>query len=254
MRIILIDYTRKADRLLVLTKRTRQLDGHKAVKKVQNMAQEEINAELPYVFKTIGSSWEFVDYIFLIEGVTRAFTHQLVRHRVGTAFAQQAQRVVDLSEGFNYLATGDCKDEPEYHRCMGNIKKAYAYMINKGKRPQDVRGVLPTNVLTNILFKVNLRALSGIMEKRLCFRSQGEFQDVAREMRKRVLEVHPFVAPVLDVCCAKNDYCPWPAFDECPVKKKFSHLKPKGDEVKNRLREEWEKVVGFDPQPYARKD
>jgi len=254
MRVLMIDYTKNADRLLIFTKKTRQLTGCGSWVKIKNMNQKEVNRELPYVFKTIGSSWEFVDYIFLIEGVTRAFTHQLVRHRVGTAFAQQAQRVVDLSKGFDYLATGDCEEEPEYHRCMNNIKESYAYMISKGERPQDVRGILPTNVLTNILFKVNLRALSGIMEKRLCFRAQGEFQNVAREMRKRVLEVHPFVAPVLDVCCVKNDYCPWPAFDECPIKEKFSHLKPKDDEAKNRLRKEWEKVVGFDPQPYARKD
>ena len=51
--------------------------------------------------------------VFMIEGVTRAFTHQLVRHRVGTSFAQQTQRAVDMSEGFDYLATGGCdKDGP----------------------------------------------------------------------------------------------------------------------------------------------
>ena len=44
------------------------------------MSDEQKEEELKYVFGTIGSSWEFVDYIFLITDVSRAFTHQAVRH------------------------------------------------------------------------------------------------------------------------------------------------------------------------------
>ena len=92
MDVILVNRTENAKRMLVLTKRTRHLVGESAYQEVMEMDDEQLDKELEYVFNTISSSWEFVDYIFLITGVTRAFTHQLVRHRVGVAYAQQARR------------------------------------------------------------------------------------------------------------------------------------------------------------------
>jgi thymidylate synthase (FAD) len=193
----LIKYTKDAERLLVFSKRTRHMSDISSYREVLDMDEEEIQGNLDYVFNTISSSWEFIDYTFLICDVTRAFTHQLVRHRVGTAFAQQAQRVATQKD-FGYLATGSCSENETYHNAMRDIQASYDKLIDIDEcRPQDARGILPTNVYTNILFKVNLRALSDMLCVRLCVRAQGEFQLVAREMQSLVISVHPWASRIL---------------------------------------------------------
>jgi flavin-dependent thymidylate synthase len=147
----------------------------------------------------------------MIEGVTRAFTHQLVRHRVGVSFAQQAQRVVNVSDSFDYLATGSVEDSLVYHTTMGEIQRGYAKLIEAGAHPQDARGVLPTNIKTNILMKINLRSLSGLLGIRLCVKAQGEFQE-------EVLKIHPWAERVLQVHCVQTGSCAFPGYKECPVK------------------------------------
>lgn len=234
MNVELISYTDKAKELLIFSKKTRITMSGKAFEEVCAMSDEEKGKELKYVFGTIGSSWEFVDYTFMISDVTRAYTHQQVRSRVGVSFAQQAQRVVDMSN-FEYLATGECIGDPDYHETMALIKEGYAKIIRKGTNPQDARGVLPTNIYTNILMKINLRALSNLLNIRMCFKAQGEYQKVARDMRRIVMEIHPWAEPILQVHCAQYGNCAFPNFTDCPVRP----LIPVPDLV--AIRELWEK-------------
>lgn len=255
MKVTLLECTPNAMELLLFSKDTRHMAGLESYGRVKEMSFEKKKEELEYVFNTISSSWEFVDYVFLIEGVTRALTHQLVRHRVGTSFAQQTQRGVDMSE-FDYLSTGDCIEDQDYHITMAEIKKGYSRMVNKGIKIQDARGVLPTNILTNILFKGNLRALSTMMEVRLCLRTQGEFQDVALAMKGRVLEVHPWADSVLLPYCLLVGRCKFPRFQKCPIKKKWVALSELEEEyfkdVKCGIRRQWEGLVGHGLQPSLR--
>ena len=128
-----------------------------------------------------------------------------------------------MSEGFDYISTGKCKEEGEkakkiYDGGMEAIKDIYAGLIKAGADVQDARGILPTNISTNIMVKLNLRALSGLMNERLCYKAQGEFQSVAREMRRLVLLVHPWAAPVLQVNCVQYGVCKFKNFKECPLK------------------------------------
>ena len=189
--------------------------------KIEAMTPEEAERELKYVFGTIGSSWEFVDYIFLVTDVSRAFTHQFVRHRIAS-FAQQSQRTVDVTNSFDYVSTGKCKDDPEisasYQAAMEKIREGYSYLIQKGAKVEDARGLLPTNITTNIWAKFNLRALSDLMGDRLCVRAQGEFQQVAKAMREEVLKVHPWAGEVLQVGCVRTGYCKFHNFKDCPMK------------------------------------
>ena len=222
MKISLIEYTQNADDLLIFSKKTRLTMSPDTYKQIKNMPADEKQKELDYVFKTIGSSLEFVNYTFMIEDVTRAFTHQLVRHRVGVSFAQQSQRTVDVSD-FDYLATGECtKDDTNgqiYKETMNHISQQYKKLISNGVKSEDARGILPTNVMTNILMKINLRALSSLMEVRRCLRTQKEFRKVVTEMRKAILSIHPWAEPALDVYCAKTGSCQFKNYIGCPVKK-----------------------------------
>ena len=248
MNVRLIESTARAKEVLILAKQTRRLKEPKAWDEILSMSPEELDAELEYVFHTIRSSWEFVDFTFLITGVTRAFTHQLVRHRTGVSFAQQAQRIVTM-EDFEYLATGKMDDEPEYHDVMKAIQKGYYRLISVGHNPQDVRGILPTNILTAILFKVNLRELDTIMNTRLCFRAQGEFQNVALALRREAILAHPFLDRILLPFCLEFGACKFPKFDECPLKKQVMSqqqfaLDALDKTAKHRLRKIWEEKIG----------
>ena len=245
MKVTLLEYTPNAKELLIFTKRTRRMADAGGYQEILSLPKGEKDKELEYVFGTIASSWEFVDYVFMIEGVTRAFTHQLVRHRTGTSFAQQAQRIANMSD-FEYLATGECNNSHQYHETMEAIKEGYSSMIQDGIDAQDARGVLPTNILTAIAFKANLRTLNGIMNTRLCIRAQGEFQKVARAIKKEVENVHPWASKVLLPFCLEWGACKFPNFPDCPVKNNHPWL---GRQNMDDARECWEHNIGTDYQP-----
>jgi len=220
--VILLDYTRDALELLLFTKQTRLSQTAGLFHEIKAWPAERKLKELGHVLHTIQSSWEMVNYTFLIQEVSRAFTHQLVRHR-HASYAQQSQRAVDMSE-FVYLTPPALREAPDseaaqiYRLTMAQIKDGYQEMLAAGAPPQDARGVLPTNVATQIIMQVNLRSLSEQMRLRLCTRTQGETQDVFRRIRQVVLDIHPWAEPFLRVHCAATGVCLFPDFQECPIK------------------------------------
>jgi flavin-dependent thymidylate synthase len=222
MNVTLLSYTPDALTLLLATKQTRLSMSPKLLDEVRAWPDRKKQEELDYMRGTIQSSWEFVDYTFLIDGVTRAFTHQLVRTRAGS-YAQQSQRTVDMS-GFDYVETGvlnECGQEEKrwtYQAAMDDINEAYNKLIDMGVPPQDARGILPTNICTNIVSKFSLRTLADMAKVRLCTRTQGEYQDVFRAMRAEVIKVHPWAEPFIRVACAATGVCCFPNNTECPIK------------------------------------
>lgn len=245
MKVTLLNYTQDAEKLLVFTKHTRRMDGIKAWDDLEKLSPEEMQKELDYILKTISGPWEFIDYTFFIEGVTRAFTHQLVRHRVGTSFAQESLRIAH-KQNFKYL--DETNQHILYQAVMQNIQTYYNTLIEKGVPIQKARGVLPTNILTNITMKINLRALNNMMNTRLCVRAAGEFQNVAKQIRSLVLSVHSWTEPVLLPFCIEWSTCKFQAFTECPIKHKHPSLQK--NEVLNKMtKNTWEKTLGFSPQP-----
>lgn len=223
MKVTLINCTPHALETLIFTKGTRLQMAASGLEDIKSWPEEKKMEELKYMLGTIQSSWEFVDYVFLIEGVTRAFTHQLVRHRVGTSFAQQAQRAVDMG-GFEF-ETGDsimidATRREVYETIMAGIDGGYQKLISLGANKQDARGVLPTNIHTNIVFKANLRTLHDMGLKRLCVKAQGEFQNMFRLLVAEVNRAHPWTEPMIRVQCAWNGTCLFPTFptSDCPVK------------------------------------
>lgn len=220
MEVQLIDYTgkgssdpaRAAANLLVFTKSTRLNMSPSLMAHIEAMSDEKIDRDLAYMAKTIPSSWEFVHYSFLITGVTRAFTHQFVRTRTGS-YAQQTMRVLDVS-GWDY-GTGPSLEEDGaptsageiYHDTMATIAQAYDDMIEKGAKIEDARGVLPTNIKTNIAASFSLRTLADTFRKRASTRTQGEYREVMDAMKAAVIEVHPWAALFFEQtfdCAAKE--------------------------------------------------
>lgn len=193
MNVTLINHTQDAEALLIFTKQARLGLSPERLSSIMAMDKERKEAELAYMADTIPSSWEFVDYVFCVEGVSRAYTHQQVRTRTGS-YAQQSLRVVNKNE-FDYVWPE--RPLPPLARqsigwAVSAIKNAYADAINHGAAVEDARGILPTNIATNIVCKFNLRTMSELAASRSGGRTQGEYQAVVQAMCDEVLKVHPW--------------------------------------------------------------
>lgn len=217
-RVSLLNFTSDAAALLRTAKSTRltlspDLHKHHAV---QGATEVDVDGSYPidtatardltYISRTIKSGWEFVHYTFLVQDVSRTFTHQLVRTRTAS-YAQQAQRIVDIASGDAYrivLPRADADPVP-YIRAAEAALSHYADLIRNGAPPEDARAVLPNMTATNILVSCNLRTLSDWAIKRGANpRVQGEYREVVRGMVREALRVHPWAEPFL--CPDKNDW------------------------------------------------
>ena len=212
MNVELLDHQPNALELLIYTKNTR-LQGNESLESILAWPMERKLEELEYIFTTIQSSWEFVRYTFLITGVSRAFTHQLVRTRHGS-YAQESQRAVDM-RGASFLIPVSA--DKEWEDDMAHAMGAYSMAMDRGMPPQDARGLLPTNVHTSIIAAFTLRGLHDMGLTRLCTRTQGEYQDVFREMKARVVSIHPWTERFIRVACAQTGVCIFPRYTECPI-------------------------------------
>lgn len=194
MRVTLISHTPEAAELLIFTKSTRLTMSPGLMDEIRSWPEEKKLAELEYMANTIPSSWEFVDYVFMIEGVSRAFTHQFVRSR-NASYAQQTMRVLNMGE-FDYVMTDRVKADVRARGLVDilneNIKSVYRQLIELGLPVEDARGVLPTNIATNICAKFNLRAFVDLAKSRTGGRTQNEYQQVVNAMCDAVLKVHPW--------------------------------------------------------------
>lgn len=121
---------------------------------------------------------------FRISGVSRAFTHQLVRHRL-CSFIQQSQRYVDESN-FNFIEPQSIKNNPEAHSIftefMDNARKTYVELQKLGIKNEDARFVLPNAAESQIVVTANLREWRHIVELR------GE-PDAQWEIRRAAIEI-----------------------------------------------------------------
>ena len=156
---------------------------------------------------------EFCDFTFHIEGVSRALTHQLVRHRLAS-YAQRSQRYCG-ENGFDYVVPSSIKNNEEtlhtYTALMGYINMQYEKLQTLGISNEDARMILPNACETVIEVKMNLRSLIHFMNERLCTRAQWEIRQLAREMKRCVEEQYPELAEYLVPKCEihKNQpFCP----------------------------------------------
>jgi thymidylate synthase (FAD) len=148
---------------------------------------------------------EFCDFTFHIEGVSRALSHQLVRHRMAS-YAQRSQRYCSES-GFEYVIPPSIKNNEEaldsYKGMMQTIQEWYSELQEFGIPNEDARMVLPNACETVIEVKMNLRALMNFMNERLCTCAQWEIRQLALAMKKVIVEKYPELEPYLVPKCEK---------------------------------------------------
>ena len=125
------------------------------------------------------SVFEHIYFTFKIEGISRACSHQLVRHR-HCSFTQRSQRYCS-EDGFQYV-TPDTINDIEMGYAMERIGDWYHGCQENGVPNEDARYLLPNACATSLYLSCSLRELIHIANERLCVRAQWEIRDLVREM------------------------------------------------------------------------
>ena len=147
------------------------------------------------VKKGHGSVLEHCCFTFSVEGISRACSHQLVRHRIAS-YSQQSQRYVN-GEKFGYVIPDKIKDNPEllkiYKDHMMETMNTYRCLVAAGVPKEDARFILPNATTTNIVVTMNARELLHFIELRSSPRAQWEIRELAHEMLVQLKEVAPVI-------------------------------------------------------------
>ena len=132
---------------------------------------------------------------FRITGVSRSFTHQLVRHRL-CAFSQRSQRYVN-EENFAYVEPQSIAENAEAHRIferiMNDTKYAYRELQKLGIKNEDARYVLANGTQSEIVISANFRQLRHMFCVRCGRHAQWEIRDIALQMLRIMKKEAPSV-------------------------------------------------------------
>lgn len=186
---------------------------------------------------------EHASFTFAISGVSRALTHQLVRHRMAS-FSQQSQRYVNMENfeyvvpesvlnaksvykvpnakndgtgrwvteigtepsGFPYITAWNMSDA--YDDFMRYVHDLYNQMIKCGVPEEDARYILPNACTTNIVVTMNARELRHFFRLRCCTRAQWEIRELANKMVELCKEVAPVLFDGAGASCVATGRCP----------------------------------------------
>ena len=147
---------------------------------------------------------EHASFTFAVEGISRACSHQLVRHRLAS-YSQQSQRYVSEEAGFDYVIPPSVKNDRELTRYfedfMSEAQKAYNRIVERLNQMglegeaanQDARFVLPNACETKIMVTMNARELLHFFRQRCCLRAQWEIRAMAEEMLRLVKKTAPVI-------------------------------------------------------------
>ena len=149
-----------------------------------------------------GSVFEHASFNFMVTDCSRVFTHELVRHRVGTAFSQTSGRYV-RGETINFVhdpILGDVSSLVE--RAIDEIEVFYGKMVEtmiqpdmdftlKKKVTSALRRILPNGQTNEIGFSCNLRALRHLIVMRTSRHAEWEIRYVFNQIVELVGEVCP---------------------------------------------------------------
>ncbi|MCS7099237.1 MAG: FAD-dependent thymidylate synthase [Sulfolobales archaeon] len=209
MRVTLVSWSSPADadprRLIVLAVKTSQgkLSHDTLPHYLRDYPEKDVrgwileSANFPSVL-------EHVSFTFLIEGISRVTSHQLVRHRIAS-YTQESQRYSEAGRDYvvpeSVVAGGF---EEKFRDLVENSFKLYVEMVKAGIPMEDARYILPQAVTTRILMTVNLRELLHIACLRLSEKAQWEIRELVREMINEASKIVPEIYNLLTALCSEK--------------------------------------------------
>ncbi len=156
------------------------------------------------------STLEHASYTFAVDGVSRALTHQLVRHRIAS-FNQQSQRYVKFTDGLEVVKPRTIAEDPErsalFDRAIEGALEAYRALLEAGVPAEDARYLLPNAAETKIVITMNVRELLHFFNLRCCNRAQWEIREMAHAMLELARPTAPFVFARAGAPCVSGT-CP----------------------------------------------
>jgi thymidylate synthase (FAD) len=147
-----------------------------------------------------GSVLEHASYSFALRNVSRVFTHELVRHRAGSAFSQESLRYVRLADiGFRVPPAF----EPLRERVLSIVEQLEQFQVSaaselgidaegvpfhvKKEVTSALRRLAPIGLSTDIVWSANVRTLRHVIEMRTAPGAEEElrlvFDEIARVMQ-----------------------------------------------------------------------
>ena len=211
MKVVLISHT--VDPEAVVAAAINQCYSAKSGKELKENLSPEKRERLIDIVMNGGhlSTVEHASFTFAVEGVSRALTHQLVRHRIAS-FSQQSQRYVKFKNGeFEFVTPPKIAANPDlqkkFNTKMQEIGTLYEEMLAADIPAEDARSILPNAAETKIVFTMNARSLLNFLEHRLCLRAQSEIREMAGKMLKLVKPVAPNIFKFAGPTCETQKIC-----------------------------------------------
>ena len=141
------------------------------------------------------SMLEHASATFRISGISRACSHQLVRHRIAS-YSQQSQRYVKENK-FEGIIPNSIMDNKKAFELYKNIMELFGETYNKliemGVKPEDARMLLPNACCTEIVVTMNFRAYRNFFKLRLDEHAQWEIREMAEKMIQILYNKAPYV-------------------------------------------------------------
>ncbi len=178
---------------------------------METMPPERVQSVLSTIMKSGHfSTLEHVSYTFAVDGVSRALTHQLVRHRLAS-FNQQSQRYVKFTEGVETVKPDTVSRDEEANRifdeAINAVLEGYQKLLDVGIPAEDARYLLPNAAETKIVITMNIRELLHFFSLRCCNRAQWEIREMAHRMLALVKPTAPYIFMDAGAPCVRGT-CP----------------------------------------------
>jgi len=167
-----------------------------------------------------GTPTRAMRFLFEISEVSRAFSHEFVRHEIGVGKVQRSQRYVK-EDGFQYVKPAGIihmtvpVELPNgefifltFDQFQDIVRQMYQGFILLGAKPEDARYALTNATFTKIHVSMDWEGIENFCYRRLCDRAQWEIRGVANQVKAEVMSVNEFLGNRLGSPCEKYGYCP----------------------------------------------
>ncbi|HIU10756.1 MAG TPA: FAD-dependent thymidylate synthase [Candidatus Avidehalobacter gallistercoris] len=210
LKVTLLDYTPEPEKLVAAAARL-CYSSQGADELMDSFTPEKVQS---FVQKLVSlgheSPMEHVSFTFAVSGISRACSHQLVRHRVGVSFSQKSQRYVKEKQ-FEYVTPPKVAANPElkakFDKAMAGAQAVYEELLTAGVPAEDARFVLPNAASTSLVVTMNVRSLWHFFQLRCCNRAQWEIRTLANAMLAEVREVAPLLFAKAGATCDSLGVC-----------------------------------------------
>lgn len=225
MYIELIKYTPEPEKIVAIAARV-CYSPRNAKEIYENMSDEEVKKLIRFLIKAgHHSAIEHASFTFIVDGISRACSHQLVRHRLAS-YSQQSQRYVEYKRNLEYVIPQSIKDKKDLSQKFEEFQQQsfnlYKYFLKNKISSEDARYVLSNAFPTQIIITMNARELLHLFTLRCCERAQWEIREMAYRMLNKVKKVAPTIFEHAGPSCFRG---------RCPEGEMMCKNPPKEDEI-----------------------